>query len=243
MNLDGKVVVITGASRGLGAGMAEVFNRSGMKLGLCARSEPSLADSEQVLSRRIDVCDEHAVSGFADQVFERFQHVDLWINNAGVLAPIGPLRELESAEFRQALEVNVLGVFHGTRAYVRCCRRSGRPGVLVNISSGAATSAYAGWSAYCASKAAVELMTAAVAAEEADSQLRCHAVAPGVIDTDMQAMIRSTSRESFPMVDKFLEMKEKGNFSSTQWVAQHMLELAFGSGSRDVSIRFPPQPR
>lgn len=241
MNLEGKVAVITGASRGLGAGMADVFSRAGLKLGVCARSEPAHSDSDQVLAQQLDVSDEQAVDDFAERVFERFGHVDLWINNAGVLAPVAPLREVQSAEFRRALEVNVMGVFHGTRAYVRRCRKYGRPGVLVNISSGAATSAYAGWSAYCASKAAVELMTAVVAAEEADTELRCHAVAPGVIDTDMQAMIRSTPRENFPMVDKFMEMKEKGTFSSAEWVAQHMLELAFGAGSSEVSIRFPPE--
>jgi NAD(P)-dependent dehydrogenase (short-subunit alcohol dehydrogenase family) len=241
MNVDGKVAVITGASRGLGAGMGEEFRRAGMKLGLCSRSAPALAAGDGVVARELDVVDGDAVDSFAAEVFERFGHVDLWINNAGVLAPIAPLRDVASAEFRRALDVNVLGVFHGTRAYVRQRSRTDKPGVLVNISSGAAWNGYAGWSAYCASKAAVDLMTESVALEEVDTGLRCYAVAPGVIDTDMQEMIRGCTPEQFPMVNKFIEMKEHGSFSSVAWVARHMLELAFGDGNDDVRIRFPAE--
>ena len=243
MDLEGRVAVITGASRGLGAGMACAFNKAGLRLGLCARSAPVLLASDRVVARRLDVSNGEAVDAFADEVFDRFGHVDLWINNAGVLAPVAPLRDVTSDEFRRALEVNVLGVFHGSRAYVRLRRRSGRPGVLANISSGAATSAYAGWSAYCATKAAVELLTESVALEEAGTGLRCHAVAPGVIDTQMQATIRAMPRERFPMVGKFWDLKEKDMFSSIDWVAQHMLELAFGKGSSQVRIRFPAEKR
>lgn len=236
MDVANRTAVITGASRGLGAGLAHFFAERHMRLGLCARGPSALDDSDHVLTRQLDVTDENAMEAFASSVEERFGHVDLWINNAGVLAPIKPLRDIDVAEFRRHIDINVTGVFLGTRAYVRHLRRTGKPGVLINISSGAARSGYAGWSTYCAGKAAVDLLTESVQIEERDIGLRAYAVAPGVIDTGMQKLIRSTPRDLFPMLDKFIEMKEQDSFSSTAHVATQALELAFSPGD-DVPVR------
>ncbi|RMH42273.1 MAG: SDR family oxidoreductase [Deltaproteobacteria bacterium] len=244
MDVANRVAVITGASRGLGRGMAEEFVARGMRVAVCARTRPAVDGGDRVWAAPVDVTDGDAVDRFADEAFERFGHVDLWINNAGVLEPIGPLRDTDPAAWRRAIDINVLGVYHGTRAYVRRLRAARRTGVLVNVSSGAAYHGYAGWSAYCASKAAVDLLTESVQLEEqADGWLRAHAVAPGVIDTDMQALIRAQSPDVFPMVDKFVEMKRRGTFSSVRWVADHMLRLAFAPGddAAAVRLRFPPE--
>ena len=240
METRGKVAVVTGASRGLGAGMAHSFAAAGLRLGLCSRSTPVLGESPDVTVAELDVTDEAAVDDFCARVHAKLGPIDLWVNNAGVLEPIAPLRDVASADYRRALEVNVMGVFHGSRAFARHRRGvDGGGGVLVNISSGAARNGYAGWSAYCASKAAVDLMTECIQLEEPG--LRAYAVAPGVIDTDMQALIRGTSADRFPMVDKFLEMKKNDGFSSPEWVATRVLELAFGKDEppSDVRIGFP----
>ena len=94
-----------------------------MKLGICSRSQPALEDSESVVSAKLDVCDEKAVDAFALDVEERFGAIDLWINNAGVLEPIKPLRDVSLAEFRDHIDINLLGVFLSTRAYVRHLHR------------------------------------------------------------------------------------------------------------------------
>lgn len=241
---DGRVAVITGASRGLGAGMAEHFAGEGVRLGLCSRGAPALADSEAVLGAQLDVSDGAAVEAFAQAVIARFGRIDLWINNAGILDPIAPLRDIGSAQFARQLTVNVLGVVHGTQSFVRHVRGRQGGGVLVNISSGAARKPYSGWSAYCATKAAVDRLTECVAIEEADAGLRAHAVAPGVIDTDMQRAIRATSEERFPLRDKFVQMKRDESFSSPAWVARHLLDLAFGPdpGRWAVLERLPAEP-
>ena len=116
-----------------------------------------------------------------------------------------PAGSFEPADARLHLEVNVLGVLHGSQAFVRHLHQRGGEGVLVNVSSGAAQKPYAGWSLYCAAKAAVERMTECIALEEAAQGLRAHALAPGVIDTDMQRLIRATPAERFPEVDRFVE--------------------------------------
>src|SRR5690606_22108759 len=115
--------------------------------------------------------------------------IDLWINNAGVLDPIAFVRDLDPAAFQDHLAINVGGVLHGSQAYVRHLRAVGRTGVLVIVSSGAAQKPYPAWGAYCAGKAAVDLLTGVSAAEE--RCVRAHAVAPGLVDTAMQEKIRS----------------------------------------------------
>jgi len=238
MDLAGKVAVITGASRGLGQAFAEHFAAAGIKLGLCARTMTDGTSPERV-ARALDVCDPKAMDAFTEEVTSNLGAIDLWINNAGVLDPVMPLRKVESNDFERHLRINVLGVFHGSKAFINHVRATGKPGVLINISSGAAQSAYSGWSAYCASKAAVDRMSECIAVEEQGTGLRVHAVAPGVIDTDMQDLIRRTSADDFPMVDRFIEMKENDTFSSPRFVAQSMLELAFGAADDEVVKRFP----
>ena len=241
---NGRVAVITGASRGLGAGMAEHFAAEGLRLGLCSRGAPALPDSDRVLGVPLDVSDGPAVEAFAQAVVAKFGRIDLWINNAGILDPIAPLRDITSAEFSRQLQVNVLGVVHGTQSFARHVRGREGGGVLVNISSGAARKGYSGWSAYCATKAAVDRLTECVAIEERDAGLRAHAVAPGVIDTDMQKAIRATPEERFPLKEKFVQMKRDESFSSPEWVAAHMLDLAFGpnAGRWAVLERLPAEP-
>jgi benzil reductase ((S)-benzoin forming) len=141
------------------------------------------------------------------------------------------------------MEVNVRGVALGSRAYVRQLKRSALPGVLINISSGAAKSAYAGWSAYGASKAAVDMLSECVAMEERDAGIRVHAVAPGVIDTEMQTHIRAAAPEDFPKVDKFIELKKRGDFNSPAYVARELLEIAFVRQPAEVVLRIPPEVR
>lgn len=235
-----RTVVITGASRGIGAGVARDLAARGVRLGLCARTTPTLGD----VAAQVDVRDGDAVERFARQVEERLGPIDLWVNNAAVLEPVGPLRDLETEAVRAHLDVNVLGVLHGARAYVRHLARVGRPGVLVNVSSGAARRAVAGWSAYCASKAAVERLTEVLALEEGPRGLRAHAVSPGVVDTDMQRAIRATPEERFPDVERFRAMAREGRFSSEAHVARCLLALAFDPadpGRGQVLVSFPPE--
>lgn len=234
------MIVVTGASRGLGAGLAATFAAAGFRLGLCARSAPALPPGATVVAATADVTDAGAVESFAAEVHQRLGPIELWVNNAGVLGPVRPLRQADPVEVATNLEVNVLGVVHGTQAFLR--HRSDHDPVLVNLSSGAATAAYAGWGAYCAAKAAVEQLTAVVALEEPG--VRAYAVAPGVVDTGMQAEIRATPPERFPAVGRFRQLAADDAFNSPAWVAERLLELAFGD-LRPATHRWrvPDEPR
>jgi NAD(P)-dependent dehydrogenase (short-subunit alcohol dehydrogenase family) len=236
---------VSGASRGIGAGLALRFAERGLRLVLCSRSAPTLEDGPDVLARCLDVRDEAAMEALVADAEARFGAIDLWINNAGVLEPIQPLRDTPLDAFREHIDVNLTGVFLGSRCYVRHLRRRGQGGVLVNISSGAAWNAYRGWGAYCAGKAAVERLTQVIALEEQESGLRAYSVAPGVVDTDMQAAIRATPASRFPDVSRFQERKATGDFNSPRFVADELLALAFDPARvpDEVALRLPDEPR
>ncbi len=238
-SFEGRTAVVTGASRGIGAGLVEGFREAGVMVAGCARTLPEGCN----LARKVDITNGSEVEGFCEEVAGEWGPIDLWINNAGILEPVAPLRDLSAEDFRSHLEVNIMGVFHGTRAYVRHVRAREGGGVLLNISSGAAWHGYAGWSAYCAGKAAVDRLTEAVQLEEEAAGLRAHAVAPGVVDTRMQEVIRACSPEEFPMVETFLEMKRQEAFNSPAFVARHLLGYAFDSEMvpDDTLVRVPAE--
>lgn len=244
--LRGTVAVVTGASRGLGAGLAERFAELGLSVGLCATTEPQLPRASRGVgvTASVDVADALEVERFGQQVVDALGPIDLWVNNAGVLDPMGPHRDHDADEVARALAVNIGGVANGTRTFSRLAAAAPRTGgrrVLVNVSSGAARSVYPGWSIYGATKAAVDHFTEIVAAEEPD--LICHAVAPGVIDTDMQAQIRTHDARTFPAIDRFRELHRTGAWSSPAWVADHLLGILAGTlVPDDVVYRVPAEP-
>lgn len=240
------MAVVTGASRGLGAGIAAVLAGEGLRLGLCARSTPPLpdgADPTAVVTAAVDVTDAAAVDTFVDEVLGRFGRIDLWVNNAGLLEPVGPLAEADPALLQRNVDVNVTGVLFGSRAFARHVRARSGQGVLVNLSSGAATSPYRGWAAYCAAKAAVDMVTAVVADEERDHGLVAYALAPGVVDTDMQALVRASSAAAFPAVERFRRLHREGAINSPAWVGRFVLDLARGRvETTGVRVRAPEEP-
>jgi len=235
-SLDGKVAFISGASRGLGAGLAERFAELGLRLVLCSRTLPALEASATVIAASLDVRDEKALDALVEQAEERFGAIDLWVNNAGVLDPIQPIRDVSLEDFREHIDINLTGVFVGSRAYARQLRRLQKGGVLINVSSGAAWNPYAGWGAYCAGKAGVERLTEVVAVEEAEIGLRAFSIAPGVIDTAMQSLIRASTVENFPDLERFQELKRSGNFNSARYVADEFLSIAFDPDCEPGSV-------
>lgn len=255
----GRVAVITGASRGLGAGLALHFAGAGMHLGLCARHQPALVTPMQPAAREsgtggvsheasvcetVDVTDRAALERFAAAVVATFGRIDLWVNNAGLLGPIGPLVEADPAAVTEVMEVNAIGVLHGSAVFATHVRNRAGSGVLINVSTGAATKPYYGWAAYCASKAAVDQLTRVVALEEATHGLAAYALSPGLVDTDMQGAIRASAESAFPDGARFRRAAADHRFNSPAWVGDFVLELAFGSGRKpdDVVVRVPDQP-
>ncbi len=243
------MAVVTGARRGLGCALTRRLLDLGVHVGACARRAPladqlAVAGGGDVLVAAVDVADAGAVEAFGQAVTDRFGRLDLWVNNAAVLEPVGPLADLEPGDLERHVAVNLLGVLHGSATFARHVRGRAGSGVLLNLSSGAARHPYRGWAPYCATKAAVEAATAVIAEEGRVYGLRAHAVAPGVVDTAMQEAVRSSAPERFPDVDRFARRHAEGSLSPPEWVADALVDLAFGPDPPQmVRLRVPDAPK
>ncbi len=207
--------VVTGHSRGLGAAVcAELLQRGARVLALSRGTNVELAGrfGDRLVEFPLDLGEAAALTALigssAWASFVRGGGPRLLVNNAGVLAPIAPPGRQGANAIARAVSVNVTAPLLLCDAFVAATSDSADRRVL-HVSSGASRSAYAGWSIYCAGKAALD-QHARAAAEDAVSGLRVASVAPGVIDTRMQDTIRATGREDFPAREKFEALKRDG---------------------------------
>jgi benzil reductase ((S)-benzoin forming) len=149
------------------------------------------------------------------------------INNAGMLEPIGPAGKTSDEEVVSHIQLNLLAPVLMSAAMIRKTASWPVPKTILNISSGAAFNAYYGWSAYCSGKAGLAMFTKSVALEQQEAQhpVRIFAIGPGVVDTQMQDIIRTKSREEFKMLDKFIELKDKGYLQDPASVAKRLMKV------------------
>lgn len=206
MDMTGKVVAITGASRGIGAEAARVFAKAGAKVGLIARSEGEITalakeiGAESAVALACDIASSAAVFGAIQRLEAAFGPVDVLINNAGVIEPIAPLAKADPAAWGKAIDINLKGVFHGMRAVMpgMIARKSG---TILTVSSGAAHNPLEGWSAYCSGKAGAAMLTSVAHHECAHSGLRVMGLSPGTVATEMQVKIRASGINPVSQLD------------------------------------------
>lgn len=203
--MQGKVVAITGASRGIGAAAARVFAAAGAKLALLARSEREIdALAAEIgpaaLALRCDVADWASVQQAIATVVQRFGRLDVLVNNAGTIDPIARLADVDPAAWGRAVDVNLKGVFHGLRAAIPVMRAQGS-GTIITVSSGAARAALEGWSSYCAGKAGALILTQAAHLEEGPHGIRVLGLSPGTVATEMQVKIKASGINPVSQLD------------------------------------------
>ncbi|OUS34762.1 short-chain dehydrogenase [Rhodobacterales bacterium 56_14_T64] len=196
MEFKDKTVIITGASRGIGAEAARIFAAAGANVALLARSADSLASlaaeiGDRALALACDVADYASVEAAVQKTVARFGGLDVLINNAGVLKPIAPLAEADPADWAKVIDINTTGVFNGMRAVLPLMKQAGG-GTILTVSSGAAHNALEGWSAYCTSKAGAAMLTTALDLEERNNGIRAMGLSPGTVATQMQRDIKAS---------------------------------------------------
>lgn len=205
-SLDGRHVLVTGASEGLGAAIAEALVRAGASVALCARRpEPleRLAErltraarpGRSVMAARCDVADPAAVAAWIAAALRDFPKVDALVNNAGALGPIGPFEDCDPEAWRAAFAVNLFGPMATCRALLGHFKARGY-GKIVNLSGGGATAPLPRFSAYAASKAALVRFTETLAEEVRGQGIDVNAVAPGALATRMTGAVLDAGPEA-----------------------------------------------
>ncbi|HVC58860.1 MAG TPA: SDR family NAD(P)-dependent oxidoreductase [Acetobacteraceae bacterium] len=198
-SLAGKIVIVTGASRGIGAAAAVALAKAGASLVLTARDAAQTAAVAQAIARdggnatalACDVSEWHAVQRLVAETQLRFGKVDVLINNAGVVEPIALTGASDPTAWARGIEINLIGAYYAIRAVLPAMLAAGA-GTIVNLSSGAAHNPLEGWSAYCSAKAGVAMLTRSIALEHAAQGIRVFGFQPGTTDTDMQVTIRAS---------------------------------------------------
>ena len=195
------VAMVTGGSRGIGRAIVEILAAAGMDVVFTYREQAAAANEViaavpggRITAEQVDVRDGTACAAFVEKVVERTGHIDLLVNNAGVIRD-NPLTILEEEDVRVVLETNVAGAFNMTRA-VAPHMISRRRGKIVTISSVAGETGGRGQTNYAASKGAINSFTRALAVELAPRGITVNAVAPGVIETEMSREVRERAPEA-----------------------------------------------
>ena len=220
-------IIISGHSNGLGRALAEYYLRQGDAVLGLSRRQVAVEPSEKLQQHIIDLSDSAAVAAlFSDGLIADFMHAAdevVLINNAGTVQPSAMLGRQNDAEIITSAALNITAPLLLAN---EVCRQKPANAVLkiVHISSGAGRNAYPGWSVYGAGKAALDHHARCVAAEQL-SGVRIASIAPGVIDTGMQAQIRASDTADFPMLARFQDLKAQGGLSSAEEIAAHIAAM------------------
>ncbi|MDD5866722.1 SDR family NAD(P)-dependent oxidoreductase [Lachnospiraceae bacterium YH-ros2226] len=228
----GKTAFLTGASRGIGAGIARALASDGYSLGLCCeknldrlealKHELTQGYGVTVESYMFDVSDPTAVSMAASDFLEKFGHIDVLINNAGI-SVVGLLDDLDDVSWNRILSVNLSSAFYSYKAFSRAFLQQ-KSGDIINISSMWGSVGASCEAAYSASKGGLNALTRSLGKELAPSGIRVNAISCGIIDTDM-------NREHFTEED-LMALKEDvpmGRLGNPADVGQAVLSILHGS--------------
>jgi len=232
-----ELFIVTGASRGLGAALACALAAQGRFLLTMSRSPAAeVAAAAKATDTRhehwsVDLSHGEAVAARLEE-WLRGHHATFTggatlINNAGALGGVGPVESVDPAVAMAGLRIDLEAPILLTAAFLRATSGYTARRRVLQVSSGAGRNAYAGWPVYCAAKAGLDHFTRVLALDEARKPhgARVASVAPGVIDTAMQAQLRDCTEAAFPQVKRFFDLKKDGQLATPEAAAKRLLAL------------------
>lgn len=204
----GRTALVTGASRGIGAAIALALARCGIAPVLAVRNTDAAREAAQAvralgvpcLVQHCDVADAASVQHAVAQSLQVWGRLDVVVNNAGQIDPIGHVGDVHPAAWAQTVATNLTGAFHVIHAALPALLAA--QGSVINLSTGAAHAPREGWSAYCSSKAALAMLTRCVAHEYGARGIRAYGLQPGLVDTGMQDRIRGSGMNEISRIPK-----------------------------------------
>ncbi len=231
-----KKILITGTSRGIGEGLAHCFLSEGWEVnGFSRHKNESIKKSYKkkgLYKETIgDLSNIKDVRRFLKKTIVEIETSEydqiVLINNSGVLEPVKAIRDGEIDEILYNLKVNILGTASIISLFMQELKECSLPKLIINISSGAGKNPYFGWGSYCASKAAIDMLSQCIHLEEGNNKNPCriYSIAPGIVETKMQETIRSKTVEEFPSVAKFIDLKENDKLADVNDVAQKFYQF------------------
>lgn len=221
-----QLLILTGHTKGLGHAILESFLRLD-DIQIVALSRTSLEIQHPSLTEiSIDLSDLNALESYLPRIFPKgsFDRYIL-INNAGWIGEIKPVGKLHPKGIRQAMNLNFLAPVMITDAFVKAYSGLEGEKLICNISSGAAHKPLPGWSEYCSGKAGLAMFSKVANEELKELGFRIFSLAPGIIDTEMQAEIRKADQSDFPALDRFNKYKTEGQLNTADEVAQKVVYL------------------
>ncbi|MEH7110102.1 (S)-benzoin forming benzil reductase [Bacillus sp. JJ1764] len=232
-----KYAIVTGASKGLGEAIAKRMINEKIAVVSVSRTENDRL-KKWALEKGVDYihlsCNlslekevQEVFMEIAHLIFQNDPNELLIFNNAGVIEPIHTVGNLDQTPIMRNIQINLIAPIYITNLFLGKAQQTDTKVQVINITSGAAVRPIEGWSIYCSSKAGLNMFTQTAAQEQ--KELNTHhkiiAFSPGIMDTDMQAQIRSSSEDAFKELEKFKEFKEKNMLRKTDVVADALVNL------------------
>lgn len=247
--LTDQTAVVTGGGRGVGHAAAILLAQAGANVVVTARTQSEIEETAeqiktaggQALAVPADVSEWASMERLARKTEHAFGPADIVVANASIVDPAGDTWDVDPAEWAQNIQIDLIGAFYSVRAFLPSMVER-RSGVLIFVSSGAASHPVPGWSAYCASKAGLNHFARNLASEINQHKLpiRVHTLSPGIVDTSMQEQIRQMPEEDFGQVEKYRRYHEQGELRPPEepgrfiwWLAT---PLAADQHNRVVSV-------
>jgi len=222
------ILIITGGSNGIGKAIAEKYTSENFIVYSISRSNATNVSFHQIIANLTNTSEAiKAIRSIFFKIDKKPISSITLVNNAGSLGEVNTIGNLDSEKIQQTIQLNTTTSLILANEFIRLTTMLNTKKQIINISSGAAVNPYSGWSVYCTSKAALDMTTKAIAIEQRELKngVKCVAIYPGVVDTNMQTTIRKISESKFKNVQRFIELKENNELYTPEFVANKIYFL------------------